>query len=216
MAPFVIFLLPFSPPPSTLISIYKLKTFLIRTCSNFFILFNRRSKEVEKGNKKKFQLKLCKLNKKYIYICIINKNHVLFFFFLFLRRGRNVLNQKSELDRVLEKQREAASRKEAERLREESFKDDPRTVLQRAMEQRARHIRLAVTIPTSSYYFYIRSRVSRNIEGQGPHLAQFPSRLNFIDHHSTSPQSIIHLSTRITHSRTRLLSPNPVPRFTLF
>ncbi|XP_046424129.1 uncharacterized protein LOC124181529 [Neodiprion fabricii] len=58
------------------------------------------------------------------------------------RVGKNILNQKSELQRALEKQREAASRKEAERIREESFKDDPRTALQRAIEQRARHIQL--------------------------------------------------------------------------
>ncbi|KAL0132567.1 hypothetical protein PUN28_000372 [Cardiocondyla obscurior] len=56
--------------------------------------------------------------------------------------GKNVLNQKSELQRALEKQREAASRREAERNREESYKDDPRTALQRAIEQRARHIQL--------------------------------------------------------------------------
>ncbi|KAG7212582.1 hypothetical protein KM043_012879 [Ampulex compressa] len=54
--------------------------------------------------------------------------------------GRNVLNQKSELQRALERQREAASRREAERNREESYKDDPRTALQRAIEQRAKHI----------------------------------------------------------------------------
>jgi len=54
------------------------------------------------------------------------------------------LNQKSELQRALEKQREAASRREAERIREESYKDDPRTALQRAIEQRARHIQLTV------------------------------------------------------------------------
>ncbi|XP_014481643.1 PREDICTED: uncharacterized protein LOC106748019 [Dinoponera quadriceps] len=56
--------------------------------------------------------------------------------------GRNVLNQKSELQRALERQREAASRREAERNREESYKDDPRTALQRAIEQRARHIQI--------------------------------------------------------------------------
>lgn len=56
--------------------------------------------------------------------------------------GRNVLNQKSELQRALEKQRENASRKEAERIREETFKDDPRTALQRAIEQRAKHIQI--------------------------------------------------------------------------
>nr|XP_033335399.1 uncharacterized protein LOC117225758 [Megalopta genalis] len=58
--------------------------------------------------------------------------------------GRNVLNQKSELQRALEKQREAASRREAERNREENFKDDPRTALQRAIEQRAKHIEMAL------------------------------------------------------------------------
>ncbi|KAK1127917.1 hypothetical protein K0M31_003411 [Melipona bicolor] len=58
--------------------------------------------------------------------------------------GRNVLNQKSELQRALEKQRETASRREAERNREESFKDDPRTALQRAIEQRAKHIEMAL------------------------------------------------------------------------
>ncbi|XP_066601015.1 uncharacterized protein [Prorops nasuta] len=55
--------------------------------------------------------------------------------------GKNVLNQKSELQRALEKQREAAMRREAEKNREESFKDDPRTALQRAIEQRAKHNR---------------------------------------------------------------------------
>lgn len=54
--------------------------------------------------------------------------------------GRNVLNQKSELQRALEKQREAASRREADRIREETYKDDPRTALQRAIEQRAKHV----------------------------------------------------------------------------
>jgi len=54
------------------------------------------------------------------------------------------LNQKSELQRALERHREAASRREAEKIREESFKDDPRTALQRAIEQRARHIQLTV------------------------------------------------------------------------
>jgi len=63
---------------------------------------------------------------------------------LFVCSGKNVLNQKSELQRALEKQREAASRREAERIREESYKDDPRTALQRAIEQRARHIQLTV------------------------------------------------------------------------
>lgn len=58
--------------------------------------------------------------------------------------GKNVLNQKSELQRALEKHREAVSRREAERIREESYKDDPRTALQRAIEQRARNIQLTV------------------------------------------------------------------------
>ncbi|XP_076754742.1 uncharacterized protein LOC143425656 [Xylocopa sonorina] len=61
--------------------------------------------------------------------------------------GKNVLNQKSELQRALEKQREAASRREAERNREESYKDDPRTALQRAIEQRAKHIEMALEQP---------------------------------------------------------------------
>lgn len=69
-----------------------------------------------------------------------------FFFILFSSRGRNVLNQKSELQRALEKQRENASRKEAERIREETFKDDPRTALQRAIEQRAKHIQIMVSL----------------------------------------------------------------------
>lgn len=56
--------------------------------------------------------------------------------------GRNVLNQKSELQRALEKQRENASRKEAEKIREETYKDDPRTALQRAIEQRAKHLQI--------------------------------------------------------------------------
>lgn len=56
-----------------------------------------------------------------------------------------MLNQKSELQRALEKQREAASRREAERNRDESYKDDPRTALQRALEQRAKHIEMAVS-----------------------------------------------------------------------
>lgn len=57
-----------------------------------------------------------------------------------------MLNQKSELQRALEKQREAASRREAERNREENYKDDPRTALQRAIEQRAKHIKIAVSL----------------------------------------------------------------------
>ncbi|CAK9831951.1 hypothetical protein ANTRET_LOCUS8859 [Anthophora retusa] len=58
--------------------------------------------------------------------------------------GKNVLNQKSELQRALEKQRETASRREAERNREENYKDDPRTALQRAIEQRAKHIEMVL------------------------------------------------------------------------
>ncbi|XP_034186724.2 uncharacterized protein LOC117607289 [Osmia lignaria lignaria] len=58
--------------------------------------------------------------------------------------GKNVLNQKSELQRALEKQREAASRREAEKNREENYKDDPRTALQRAIEQRAKHIEMTL------------------------------------------------------------------------
>ncbi|XP_012265504.3 uncharacterized protein LOC105691547 [Athalia rosae] len=77
--------------------------------------------------------------------CIGSTNHkALHRELLFNQRvGKNVLNQKSELQRALERQREAASRKEAERIREESFKDDPRTALQRAIEQRAKHIQRA-------------------------------------------------------------------------
>ncbi|XP_018057898.1 PREDICTED: protein FAM107B isoform X3 [Atta colombica] len=76
--------------------------------------------------------------------CLISTNHKdLHRELLFNQKiGKNVLNQKSELQRALEKQREAASRREAERIREESYKDDPRTALQRAIEQRARHIQL--------------------------------------------------------------------------
>ena len=37
------------------------------------------------------------------------------------------------------------SRKEAERVQEESYKSDPRTALQRAIEQRAKHIQLVVS-----------------------------------------------------------------------
>jgi hypothetical protein len=38
------------------------------------------------------------------------------------------------------------SRKEAERNQEESYKNDPRTALQRAIEQRAKHIQLSVNL----------------------------------------------------------------------
>jgi hypothetical protein len=54
--------------------------------------------------------------------------------------GKNVLNQKSELQRAMERHREMQSRKEAEKIQEESYKNDPRTALQRAIEQRAKHI----------------------------------------------------------------------------
>lgn len=64
-----------------------------------------------------------------------------------------MLNQKSELQRALEKQREAASRREAERNREENYKDDPRTALQRAIEQRAKHIEMTVNIFYLSFLF---------------------------------------------------------------
>ncbi|XP_034946646.1 uncharacterized protein [Chelonus insularis] len=76
--------------------------------------------------------------------CLISNNHKdLRRELLFNQKiGKNVLNQKSELQRALEKQREAAVRREAERLREEVYKDDPRTALQRALEQRARQIEL--------------------------------------------------------------------------
>ncbi|XP_043267639.1 uncharacterized protein [Venturia canescens] len=76
--------------------------------------------------------------------CLISNNHkdlrreLLFH----QKTGRSVLNQKSELQRALEKQRETTLRKEAEKNREETYKDDPRTALQRALEQRARHIQL--------------------------------------------------------------------------
>ncbi|TGZ47130.1 Uncharacterized protein DBV15_06081 [Temnothorax longispinosus] len=81
--------------------------------------------------------------------CLISTNHKdLHRELLFNQKiGKNVLNQKSELQRALEKQREAASRREAERIREESYKDDPRTALQRAIEQRARHIQLTILKP---------------------------------------------------------------------
>ncbi|KAL6433187.1 hypothetical protein ACFW04_006426 [Cataglyphis niger] len=76
--------------------------------------------------------------------CLISTNHKdLHRELLFNQKiGKNVLNQKSELQRALEKHREAVSRREAERIREESYKDDPRTALQRAIEQRARNIQL--------------------------------------------------------------------------
>ncbi|XP_011690440.1 PREDICTED: uncharacterized protein LOC105451589 isoform X1 [Wasmannia auropunctata] len=86
--------------------------------------------------------------------------------------GRNVLNQKSELQRALEKQREAASRREAERIREESYKDDPRTALQRAIEQRARHIQLtqeqsrSTTEPPSNLLITARAKLRPRTESQ--------------------------------------------------
>ncbi|CAG5104058.1 Protein of unknown function [Cotesia congregata] len=55
--------------------------------------------------------------------------------------GKSVLNQKSELQRALEK-REAVLRRETVKKCEENYKDDPRTALQRALEQRARQIEL--------------------------------------------------------------------------
>lgn len=58
--------------------------------------------------------------------------------------GKSVLNQKSELQKALEKQREAVLRRETVKNREENYKDDPRTALQRALEQRARQIELMV------------------------------------------------------------------------
>lgn len=66
--------------------------------------------------------------------------------FICFIRGKNVLNQKSELQRALERHREMVSRKEAEKNQEESYKNDPRTALQRALEQRAKHIQLSVSL----------------------------------------------------------------------
>ncbi|XP_029167725.1 uncharacterized protein LOC114938121 [Nylanderia fulva] len=86
--------------------------------------------------------------------------------------GKNVLNQKSELQRALEKHREAASRREAERMREESYKDDPRTALQRAIEQRARHIQItqeqsqATTEPSSNLLVTARAKLRPRTESQ--------------------------------------------------
>lgn len=86
--------------------------------------------------------------------------------------GRNVLNQKSELQRALEKQREAASRREAERNREESYKDDPRTALQRAIEQRARHIQITqeqsqmTTEPPNNLLITARAKLRPRTESQ--------------------------------------------------
>ncbi|EFN85895.1 Protein FAM107B [Harpegnathos saltator] len=86
--------------------------------------------------------------------------------------GRNVLNQKSELQRALEKQREAVSRREAERSREENYKDDPRTALQRAIEQRARHIQITQeqlqtkTEPPSNLLITARAKLRPRTESQ--------------------------------------------------
>ncbi|CAL7952411.1 unnamed protein product [Xylocopa violacea] len=86
--------------------------------------------------------------------------------------GKNVLNQKSELQRALEKQREAASRREAERNREESYKDDPRTALQRAIEQRAKHIEMALeqpqptTEPSSNLLVTARAKLRSRTDSQ--------------------------------------------------
>lgn len=44
----------------------------------------------------------------------------------------------------MEKQRETAARKEAEKLKEENYKDNPRTALQRAIEQRAKQLEVSV------------------------------------------------------------------------
>ncbi|XP_076640499.1 uncharacterized protein LOC143352116 [Colletes latitarsis] len=85
--------------------------------------------------------------------------------------GRNVLNQKSELQRALEKQREAASRREAEKNREENYKDDPRTALQRAIEQRAKQIETAMeqsqpTEPSSNLLATARAKLRPRTESQ--------------------------------------------------
>ncbi|XP_076164232.1 uncharacterized protein LOC143145083 [Ptiloglossa arizonensis] len=86
--------------------------------------------------------------------------------------GRNVLNQKTELQRALEKQREAASRREAEKIREEHCKDDPRTALQRAIEQRAKHIETALeqsqttTEPSSNLLVTARAKLRPRTDSQ--------------------------------------------------
>ncbi|XP_018358779.1 PREDICTED: uncharacterized protein LOC108758369 isoform X2 [Trachymyrmex cornetzi] len=105
--------------------------------------------------------------------CLISTNHKdLHRELLFNQKiGKNVLNQKSELQRALEKQREAVSRREAERIREESYKDDPRTALQRAIEQRARHIQLteqsrATTEPPSNLLITARAKLRPRTESQ--------------------------------------------------
>ncbi|XP_018300816.1 uncharacterized protein [Mycetomoellerius zeteki] len=106
--------------------------------------------------------------------CLISTNHKdLHRELLFNQKiGKNVLNQKSELQRALEKQREAASRREAERIREESYKDDPRTALQRAIEQRARHVQLtqeqsrATTEPPTNLLITARAKLRPRTESQ--------------------------------------------------
>nr|XP_012214989.1 PREDICTED: protein FAM107B isoform X2 [Linepithema humile] len=105
--------------------------------------------------------------------CLISTNHKdLHRELLFNQKiGKNVLNQKSELQRALEKQREAASRREAERIREESYKDDPRTALQRAIEQRARNIQLTqeqsqATQPPSNLLITARAKLRPRTESQ--------------------------------------------------
>ena len=77
---------------------------------------------------------------------------IVFIILILFFSGKNVLNQKSELQRALDKHREMVSRKEAERNQEESYKNDPRTALQRAIEQRAKHIQLSVSIYTNHYF----------------------------------------------------------------
>lgn len=106
--------------------------------------------------------------------CLISTNHKdLHRELLFNQKiGKNVLNQKSELQRALEKHREAASRREAERIREESYKDDPRTALQRAIEQRARNIQLtqeqsqATMEPPSNLLITARAKLRPRTESQ--------------------------------------------------
>lgn len=106
--------------------------------------------------------------------CLISTNHKdLHRELLFNQKiGKNVLNQKSELQRALEKHREAASRREAERIREESYRDDPRTALQRAIEQRARHIQLtqeqsqATMEPPSNLLVTARAKLRPRTESQ--------------------------------------------------
>ncbi|KAF7994930.1 hypothetical protein HCN44_004402 [Aphidius gifuensis] len=78
--------------------------------------------------------------------CLISNNHKdLRRELLFNQKmGKNVLNQKSELQRALERrQRDSALRRESQKNREETYKDDPRTALQRALEQRAKQLELS-------------------------------------------------------------------------